>query len=378
MSEHYRLDAVSRFKQPDEKVAKDLNDIVHLAAEICNTPVALITLLDEDTQWFKASKGVDIDCTNREESLCNYTILQKNLMVVPDASTDERFYNNPLVSGAPYVRFYAGATLITHDGYAIGSICIIDFEPRELTPIQQNTLLILSKQVMNLMELSYSLRNIEHQQEQSRRQKVLMEESELKLNAIFDSSKDTHILVDKELKVMAFNRSATIFARNAYGKTLKTGDSVLNYADEDVAGAFAHLFKSAFAGKTIRHEWHMRPGTKFASWKELEFVPVKDKTKSIIGVALNSTDITERKLQEDKINIQNAALTRIAIIQSHELRRPVASLLGIMALIKMEQETSQLDYFDMLEITVKELDQKICEIVKDSESTISNHLAIVA
>jgi light-regulated signal transduction histidine kinase (bacteriophytochrome) len=107
-------------------------------------------------------------------------------------------------------------------------------------------------------------------------------------------------------------------------------------------------------------------------------VPVKDKLKNIIGVALNSADITGRKLQEDKINIQNAALTRIAIIQSHELRRPVASLLGIMALIKMEQQNADPDYFDMLEITVKELDEKIKEIVKDSENTINDHLAIVA
>jgi PAS domain S-box-containing protein len=378
MSEIYRLDAVSRFKQPDEKVTKDLNEIVNLAAEICNTPVALITLLDEDMQWFKASKGVDIDCTKREVSLCNHTILQNNLMVVHDARNDDRFCNNPLVTGAPHIRFYAGATLITHDGHAIGSLCIIDFEPRELTALQQNSLSVLSKQVMNLMELNYTLRNMEQQQEQTRRQNEIIEESELKLNAIFDSSKDTHILVDKDLKIVAFNRAASLFTRNTYNKTLKNGASVLEYADSDVAGRFSQLFAAAFAGKTIKHEWHMRPGTKFDSWKELEFVPIKDKSKNIIGVALNSTDITGRKFQEDKINIQNAALTRIAIIQSHELRRPVASLLGIMALIKMEQQHSEAAYFDILEITVKELDEKIREIVKDSENTLNDHLAIVA
>jgi PAS domain S-box-containing protein len=378
MSEIYRLDAVSRFKQPDEKVAKDLNEIVNLAAEICNTPVALITLLDEDTQWFKASKGVDIDCTNREVSICNHTILQDNVMVVHDTTIDSRFCNNLLVTGAPFIRFYAGATLITHDGHAIGSLCVIDFKPRELTNQQQNSLKVLSKQVMNLMELNYTLRNMEEQQEQTRRQNAIIEESELKLNAIFDSSKDTHMLVDKNLKIVAFNRAASIFTRNTYGKKLKNGRSVLEYADPDVAGPFALLFAAAFAGKSIKHEWHMRPGTKFDSWKELEFVPIKDKSKNIIGVALNSTDITERKLQEDKINIQNAALTRIAIIQSHELRRPVASLLGIMALIKMEQQLADPGYFDMLELTVKELDEKIREIVKDSENTLNDHLAIVA
>ncbi len=378
MSEIYRLEAVSRYKQPDEKVIKDLNDIVNLAAESCNTPVALITLLDQDTQWFKASKGIDIDCTTREISFCNYTIQQPDLMMVNDTSTDERFCNNPLVTGDPNIRFYAGATLTTKDGHAIGSLCVVDFEPRKLSPLQQNTLTVLSRQVMNLMELNYTLRNVAEQQVETRRQAVIIEEHELKLNAIFDSSKDTHILVDQDLKVMAFNRAAAIFTRNTYGKNLRIGSSVLEYADKGVTGPFEHLFRSSFAGKTIRHEWHMRPGTKDDSWKELEFIPIKDKSKVIIGVALNSTDITERKKQQEKINIQNAALTRIAIIQSHELRRPVASLLGIMSLIKMEQQKDNPEYLDMLELTVQELDEKIREIVKDSENTINGHLSIVA
>ncbi|MFD2147453.1 GAF domain-containing protein [Mucilaginibacter antarcticus] len=111
MSELYRLEAVNRFKQLDEAVVKDLNDIINLAADSCNVPVGLITLLDEDTQWFKASKGVDIDCTNRELSFCNYTIQQPDLLMVHDASIDERFCNNPLVTGEPNVRFYAGLPL---------------------------------------------------------------------------------------------------------------------------------------------------------------------------------------------------------------------------------------------------------------------------
>jgi signal transduction histidine kinase len=95
-------------------------------------------------------------------------------------------------------------------------------------------------------------------------------------------------------------------------------------------------------------------------------------------VALNSSDITERKLQQEQINIQNAALTRIAIIQSHEIRRPVASLLGIMALMKLEKTKEKLEYLDMLELIVQELDGKIRGIVEDSENTINNHLSIVA
>jgi PAS domain S-box-containing protein len=378
--ELYRLDAVSRFKQPDATVTNDLNELVNLAAEICNTPVALVTLLDEDTQWFKASKGVDIDCTNRELSFCNHTITQANLLMVGDTLLDPRFADNGLVTSEPFVRFYAGSTLVTKDGHAVGSLCVIDFEPRELNQHQQKSLTILAKQVMNLMELSYTMRRMEEQHEETKLQKAVIEDSELKLNAIFDSSKDTHMLVDADLKVMAFNRASAVFVRNAYNKVLKTGESVLEYADPDAVDGFAQFFQKAFKGQTIKFDWHMRPGTKHDSWKELEFVPIRDNSKTIIGVALNSADITDRKLKEEQINVQNAALTRIAIIQSHEIRRPVASLLGIMGLIKMEQTSLTLtnEYFEILEVTVNELDEKIREIVKDSENTISNHLAIVA
>ena len=195
---------------------------------------------------------------------------------------------------------------------------------------------------------------------------------------MFNSSKDTHILVGRDLEVLAFNKAASAFVRDIHHKKLTKGKSILEYSDPEVVDGLRKLFDQAFAGKTIEREWLMRPDTKEARWKELQFLPIKNSNKDIIGVAFNSTDITGRKLQEDQINIQNAALTRIAIIQSHELRRPVASLLGIISLIKLEKLNKNLDYFDMLEHTINELDEKIRDIVKDSEDTINNSFAIVA
>jgi GAF domain-containing protein len=204
--ELYRLDAVNRFKQPDAAVTNDLNEIVNLTAQICNTPVAMITLLDDEYQWFKASTGVDIDCTDRNLSFCNYTIKQDNLITVTDTHLDARFSNNPLVTAAPFVRFYSGVTLTTKDGYAIGSLCIIDFEPRTLTEHQQNSLKTLSKQVMNLMELNYTMRTMELQHAETQKQKEIIQASQLKLNAIFNSSKHTHILTNKKLEVIALTK----------------------------------------------------------------------------------------------------------------------------------------------------------------------------
>ena len=377
-NDQYRLNAVNRFKQLDADIKKDLNALVDIVAQVCDTPVALITLLDENTQWFKASKGVDIDCTDREIAFCNYTIKQDDLTIAPDTLLDKRFSDNPLVTGPPHVRFYAGSTLTTNDGYAVGCLCVIDFKPRELDGHQENTLKVLSKQVMNLMELNWSLNILQQQHEETRQQKLIIEESAIKLNAMFNSSKDTHILVGRDMEVLAFNKAASAFVKDAHHKKLTKGRSILEYSDPEVVDGVRKLFDQAFAGKTIEREWLMRPDTNEARWKELQFLPIKNSNKDIIGVALNSTDITERKLQEDQINIQNAALTRIAIIQSHELRRPVASLLGIISLIKLEKLNKNLDYFDMLEHTINELDEKIRDIVKDSEDTISNSFAIGA
>jgi PAS domain S-box-containing protein len=376
-SEQNRLEAVSRFKLLGDDITNDLNDIVSLAARICNTPVALVTLLDEDKQWFKAAIGTDLDCTRRDLSFCNYTIKQDQVLIVPDATLDERYRNNPLVLGDPHIKFYAGSKLTTKDGFAIGSLCVVDFVPRDLDEHQQHSLCVLSRQVMNLMELHCSLQSLEKEHEKTQQQKLSIEASELKLKAIFDSSKDTHILLSKNLEVLAFNRSAYDFIRSTYKKKLSYGDSIMEYTDPELSNQFTKSFAIALRGKPIKRVWMLRPGTVQACWKETSFLPVKNNDGEVIGVALNSTDITTRKRQEELITTQNQALTRIAIIQSHELRRPVASLLGIMDLMKLDQ--IDLDYFDMLELTVNELDEKIRGIIKDSEDTIKeSHLAIVA
>jgi PAS domain S-box-containing protein len=376
--ELYSLKAVIRFNQPDASMANDLTEIINLASQICNAPIAAITIIDEDLQLVRSIKNNELICSDRETSFCNHTIKQNGLMIINDTHLDDRFANYPTVTGAPFVRFYAGVTLTTKDGFAIGSFCVADSTPRQLTDHQQNSLKILAKQVMNLMELNWTVRSIEAQHEHTRTQKAIIEDSQLKLNAIFNSSRHTHILVNHKLDVVAFNKASAAFVKYVYNKTIKTGTSVLEYADPHTTDAFASHFNNAFTGNTVKLEWHMRPGTPYDAWKELEFVPIRDETEKIIGVALNSSDITERKLQQEQINIQNAALTRIAIIQSHEIRRPVASLLGIMALMKLEKTKEKLEYLDMLELIVQELDGKIRGIVEDSENTINNHLSIVA
>jgi PAS domain S-box-containing protein len=371
-----RLEAVKRFKELDPAIERDLNDIVDLASQICNTPVALITLLDDDKQWFKAAKGTDVTETPRELSFCNHTILQQSVLIVPDLLEDERYANNPMVTSDPHVRFYAGAPLYSKDGYGVGSLCVVDFAVRELTELQANTLKMLSKQVVNLMELNWSLKALEKQNKQNEVHQKHIEESEVKLKAVFDSSNELHLLIGQNLELMAFNKAAAEYFHNIHKEWLQIGDRFMHYVDPKVKHHLTKYLEISLKGKTIKHDFLLRAGTPHECWREVKLVPVKNNAGQIVGVALNSSDITKRKKQEKQIAVQNDALTRIAIIQSHELRRPVASLLGIIDLMKLEQ--IDFGYFNMMELTVNELDEKIRIIVKDSEDTIENHLAIVA
>jgi len=376
--EQHRLEAVKRFKELDldPGITQDLNNIVNLAAQICNAPVAIITLLDDEKQWFKAAIGTDVTDTPRELSFCNYTIEQEDVLIVPDLSADERYNTNPLVTSDPNVRFYAGARLNTNEGLGIGSLCVVDFKIRTLDEHQKNSLKVLSKQVINLMELNWNLQELAKQNNKIKEHQQVLEESELKLKAIFDSSTDVHILVNKDLEVLAFNKSATNYIKQIHQRKITPGDFILEYFDPKIKNQMVKYFAIAFIGKLIKQEWLLRAGTPFECWREIKLVPIKNNSGEIIGVAINSSDITKRKQQEKQIIVQNEALTRIAIIQSHELRRPVASLLGLMNLMRMEQ--IDFGYFNMMELTVNELDEKIRIIVEDSEKTINSHLAIVA
>lgn len=158
-NENLRLEALSSYNVLDTAPEVSFDEITELAAEILQCPVSFIEFMDADRQWFKSKYGLPDDYTEtpRDLSICNTVICQGDLLCVPDLTDDERFRNNPMVQSAPNIRFYAGAPLITPNGQAIGTICTVDFEKRDLSINQREALRKLSKQVMTQLELRRTL-----------------------------------------------------------------------------------------------------------------------------------------------------------------------------------------------------------------------------
>ncbi len=184
-NEAERLMALRQYAILDTEPEEAFDELTRLAAQVCQTPISLVTFVDADRQWHKSRLGWEVDEIPREHSFCAYAILQPDLMVVEDAASDARFAGNPLVTNEPHIRFYAGmpirakfyaaAPLLTPGGQAIGALCVMDWQPRKLTPLQAQTLRTLGNQVVSQLELRRSLAELNRKQEQT---EVALKDSE--------------------------------------------------------------------------------------------------------------------------------------------------------------------------------------------------------
>lgn len=149
-----RLKALASYGQMDTAPSADLDDLTYLASDICETPMALITLVNGYRQWFKSKKGIDVSETSRDVAFCAHSILSEaDVMVVEDTRQDKRFTDNPFVVGDPHIVFYAGALLRTPEGLPLGTLCVLDTQPRKLSEEQVNALKTIAQQVMYRFEL---------------------------------------------------------------------------------------------------------------------------------------------------------------------------------------------------------------------------------
>jgi two-component sensor histidine kinase len=179
-TESDRLAALRSYRVLDTSPEPEFDDLVQLAARACQAPIALISLIDDRRQWFKAEVGLGVRETSLDRSICLTAMLLPGLTIVPDLTEDPRFARNPLVTGEPNLRFYAGAVLRTPDGVPLGALCVLDCVPRDLTEGQAATLTMLARQVMSQLELRRALAEREERLEAShqieQRQTLLVRE----------------------------------------------------------------------------------------------------------------------------------------------------------------------------------------------------------
>jgi PAS domain S-box-containing protein len=203
-----RLVALQRYQILDTSQEPAFDRIVKLAALLLDVPIALISLIDADRQWFKARYGLDVPETPRAIAFCDHAIRGGGILVVPDAELDLRFCDNPLVTGDMHVRFYAGAPLVTSDGFALGTICAIDRKPRQLNARDAAILGALAEQVVHELEVRSALGEFYREVAEGRRTTRTLQGEGAKLEALLNATESAVVTTDTDGQVASLNRAA--------------------------------------------------------------------------------------------------------------------------------------------------------------------------
>ena len=308
-NEKDRLQAIRSYHILDTEAELDFDGIVELAAQLCDTPISLITLIDERRQWFKAKTGLDIKETHRNLSFCAHAIHMNDIMVVGDASQDERFLDNPLVTGDPYIRFYAGMPLITSEGYKLGTLAVLDRKPKDLNEQQLKHLRILGRQVVNLLERRTTISQLK---EINKEIASLVEEKTAEIKEVFERVSDAFVAVDKNWFITYINEKAAAITNRRTKDVI--GKSFWNEFPEAFGAEFSKMAEVAMVTQHY-HYWEAYVPI-FSRWFETHIYP------SRTGISIHFHDISERKMaelairssEEQKRLIVNSALDAIICI----------------------------------------------------------------
>jgi len=363
MNEELRQKAVKQFEKLNLQYNQELQQTVALAAKLCQTPISLITLVDKDTQWIKVKKGLKIDRVPKELAFCTHVIKRKSLLIINDTRQNSCFSEHPFVTGDPNVRFYAGAPLITHDGHCIGTLCVLDYKPGTLTSQQKLIFRILAKHAIDVMELKLSLDQLDKSLASLKQVRAYKAADEIKLRSMFQSLTDAYFLFGTDGEIIDFNRAAYDFIKYTYDERLTYGRTMADFLTLPYRETFAINYRNALSGTGVYLETLADYGSKGKVWWDCVFTPVRNDRDEIIGVSYVARNINERKLIEEQIMEKNRLLLKVAEIQSHDYRGPVATILGLMSIIKEDNYVASKEYLLMLETAVKKLDEKIHEVV---------------
>jgi signal transduction histidine kinase len=308
-TEAERLAALRRYEILDTAPEEAFDDIVALAAQICRTPIALVSLVDEDRQWFKSHLGLSRRETARDVAFCAHVVLSRaDLMEVNDATTDPRFADNPLVTDDPGIRFYAGAPMVTPEGHAIGSLCVIDRIPRQLTDEQRTALRILSRHAIAQMELRRRTRELQAEVDEHRRSAQALENSEKFLQSTLDALTTEIAILDQSGVILAVNEAwkRSAVDNSVASERLGPGANYLERCEqhasrqEEDAVAMTQGIRAVLSGvnREFRREYASHgPGEKrWFAVRVTRFGPEQDRR-----VVVAHENITERKQAEEEL-----------------------------------------------------------------------------
>ncbi len=347
MNEHARLLDLLDYNILDTPPETDLNELAEIASLLCNTPVALISMVDGKRQWFKAKKGLDFNETDRKLSFCQYTLDSPDeVMIVNDAFEDIRFKNNELVLGDPNIRFYAGAPLVTPNGNVLGTLSVLDKVPRSISENQKKALQILAKKAMDSLNARKLLM----------KQKEDIESEALKLKKLTDQAPvmiyEFEMSEEGKMKFNFISKGLKLLHPNLDPEEVKKDPEVafkvfhpddVPFVMESIKTSFENLTEWIVEFRVIqegnRVEWHAGRAK-----------PERQDDGSVIwyGTFINVTNRVEYE----------EALEQIAFDISHVLRRPLSTLLGLTSLIEKEKMTKKKihDYSGYIKKVSEELD----------------------
>lgn len=381
-NEAQRLKALCKYKILDTASEQAFDDITRLAAQICGTPISLVSLVEAERQWFKSKVGLEATDISRDISFCAYAILQPDIFIVSDTLADKRFATNPLVTSAPQIRFYAGVPLLSSEGYALGTLCVIDYVPRKLSQEQVEGLRVLSRQVSAQFELRRNLVNLVHTNETLQKS----EERLRLLESVVVNANDAILITDAE--PVDAPGPQIVYVNQAF--TNMTG-----YSLEDVLGKTPRLLQgpktdrvaldkiriALKAWQPIRVELinYCKDGAEF--WVELNIAPVTDQTGWYTHWISVQRDITERKQIEEKIfkalekeKELGELKSRFVSMVSHEFRTPLTTILSSAELLEhyshKSSEKEKLGFFNQIRTATQRMTQLLNDVLAINKAEV--------